>query len=112
MLTANETVAEKFFWLEAPFIYRVHETPDEEKIDELNKFLFNFGYKIKSSKDNIQPTAFAQVLENVEGKPEEKIVSNFILHTLKVAKYESQNKGHFGIASKYYCHFTSPIHRE
>ena len=111
MLTANETVAERFFWLEAPFIYRVHEVPDEEKIDELNKFLFNFGYKIKGSKDNIHPKAFAEVLENIKGKPEERIISNLILRTLKVARYEKENKGHFGIASKYYCHFTSPIRR-
>ena len=111
MLTANETIAERFFWLEAPFIYRVHEVPDEEKIDELNKFLFNFGYKIKGSKENIHPKAFAEVLEDIKGKEEERVVSNLILRTLKVARYESQNKGHFGIASKYYCHFTSPIRR-
>ena len=115
MLTANETVAEKFYWLQAPFIYRVHEVPDLEKIQDLNKFLFNLGYKIrgikKDDKDSVHPKAFAQVLEEVKGKPEEKVVSNLILRTLKVAKYESQNKGHFGIASKYYCHFTSPIRR-
>ena len=111
MLTANETVAERFFWLEAPFIYRVHEVPDEEKITELNKFLFNFGYKIKGSKDNIHPKAFAEVLEKIQGTPEERVISTLILRTLKVARYESQNKGHFGIASKYYCHFTSPIRR-
>ena len=111
MLIANETVAEKFYWLEAPFIYRVHEVPDMEKIDELNKFLYNFGYKIKGNKDNIHPKAFAEVLENIKGKPEERVVSNLILRTLKVARYESENKGHFGIASKYYCHFTSPIRR-
>lgn len=111
MLIANETVAEKFYWLEAPFIYRVHEVPDMEKIEELNKFLYNFGYKIKGNKDNIHPKAFAEVLENIKGKPEERVVSNLVLRTLKVARYESENKGHFGIASKYYCHFTSPIRR-
>lgn len=111
MLIANETVAEKFYWLEAPFIYRVHEVPEMDKIDELNKFLYNFGYKIKGNKDNIHPKAFAEVLENIKGKPEERVVSNLILRTLKVARYESENKGHFGIASKYYCHFTSPIRR-
>ena len=111
MLTANETVAEKFYWLEAPFIYRVHEVPDEEKIAELNKFLWNLGYKIKGNKDNIHPKAFEEVLEKVKGKPEERVVSNLILRTLKVARYEAENKGHFGIASKYYCHFTSPIRR-
>ncbi len=111
MLTANETVAEKFFWLEAPFIYRVHENPDLEKIQELNKFLFNFGMKIKVNKDNIYPKEFAKILEEVKGKEEEKVVSNLVLRTLKVARYEAENKGHFGIASKYYCHFTSPIRR-
>ena len=115
MLTANETVAEKFYWLQSPFIYRVHEVPDIDKVNELNKFLFNLGYKIrgvkKDDEDSIHPKAFAQVLDEVKGKPEEKVVSNLILRTLKVAKYESENRGHFGIASKCYCHFTSPIRR-
>ncbi len=111
MLTANETIAEKFFWLDAPFIYRVHETPDYEKVQELNKFLFNFGLKIKANKDNIYPKEFAKILEEIQGKEEEKVVSNLVLRTLKVARYEAKNQGHFGIASKYYCHFTSPIRR-
>lgn len=111
MLTANETVAEKFFWLEAPFIYRVHEEPDLEKVSELNKFLFNFGYKVKCTKENVHSTAFEEVLEKVKGTPEERVVSNLVLRTLKVARYEAENLGHFGIASKYYCHFTSPIRR-
>ena len=115
MLTANETVAEKFYWLQAPFIYRVHEIPDMDKVIELNKFLFNLGYKIKGIKkddeNSVHSKAFAQVLDEVKGKSEEKVISNLILRTLKVAKYESQNKGHFGIASKCYCHFTSPIRR-
>ena len=115
MLTANETVAEKFYWIQAPFIYRVHEIPDMDKINDLNKFLFNLGYKIKGikkdDKESVHPKAFAQVLEQVKGKPEEKVISNLILRTLKVAKYEKENKGHFGIASKCYCHFTSPIRR-
>ena len=111
MLTANETIAEKFFWLDAPFIYRVHEKPDYEKVQELNKFLFNFGLRIKASKDNIYPKEFAKILEEVQGKEEEKVVSNLVLRTLKVARYEAINEGHFGIASKYYCHFTSPIRR-
>ena len=115
MLTANESVAEKFYWLQAPFIYRVHDVPDIEKVNDLNKFLFNLGYKIrgvkKDDEESIHPKAFAQVLEEVKGKPEERVVSNLILRTLKVAKYESENRGHFGIASKCYCHFTSPIRR-
>jgi len=111
MLTTNEIIAEKFYWLEAPFIYRVHEAPEQEKITELNSFLYNFGYKIKGSKDNVHPKAFASILEDIKGKEEEKVISNLILRTLKVARYEAENKGHFGIAGKYYCHFTSPIRR-
>lgn len=111
MLAANEAIAEKFYWLKAPFIYRVHEEPDVEKVNELNKLLFNFGYKIHVKEGKIYPAEFSKILKEVEGKPEEKIVSNMILRTLKVAVYDSENKGHFGIASKYYCHFTSPIRR-
>ncbi len=111
MLTANETIAEKFYWLEAPFIYRIHEEPDYDKIQETNKFLFNIGYKIKASKDNMHPKAFADVLEKIKGSEYEKVISTLILRSLKVARYEAENKGHFGIASKYYCHFTSPIRR-
>ena len=111
MLTANESIAEKFYWLEAPFIYRVHEEPEYEKIQETNKFLFNIGEKIKANRDNIRPKAFSDVLEKLKGTEYEKVISTLILRTLKLAKYESENKGHFGIASKYYCHFTSPIRR-
>ena len=111
MLAANETIAEKFYWLKAPFIYRVHEEPDIEKVNELNKLLFNFGYKIHVKEGKIYPAEFSKILKEVEGKPKEKIVSNMILRTLKVAVYDSENKGHFGIASQYYCHFTSPIRR-
>ena len=112
MLIANETVAEKFYLLQAPFIYRNHEAPDLDKIKDLNKVLYNFGYKIKISKEDIiYPNEFAKILEDVKGKDEEKVISNIILRTLRVAKYEAENKGHFGIASKYYCHFTSPIRR-
>lgn len=111
MLTANEVVAEKFYWLEAPFIYRVHESPDQEKISELNTYLYNFGYKIKGSKENIHPKAFSTILEDIKGKSEESVISTLMLRTLKVARYEAENKGHFGIAGKYYCHFTSPIRR-
>ena len=111
MLTANEEIAKTFEELQAPFIYRVHETPDLEKIDELNKILFDFGYKIEVENDNIKPIQFAKILDDVKGKNEEALVSKLILRTLKLAKYEPENKGHFGIASKYYCHFTSPIRR-
>ena len=112
MLIANETVAEKFYWIQAPFIYRNHEAPDLDKIKDLNKVLYNFGYKIKISRDEIiYPNEFSKILEDIKGKEEEKIISNIILRTLRVAKYEAENKGHFGIASRYYCHFTSPIRR-
>ena len=111
MLTANETIAEKFYWLEAPFIYRVHEEPDMDKVRELNKFLYNYGLKIKYSGDHVYPKEFAKVLEEIKGKEAERVISTLILRTLKLARYEDENKGHFGIASKYYCHFTSPIRR-
>ena len=112
MLTANETIAEKFFWLEIPFIYRIHEEPDVEKVRELNKFLYNFNYRIKIPKDEkIYPTEFAKLIEAVKGKEEERVVLNLVLRTLKLARYEAKNIGHFGIGSKYYCHFTSPIRR-
>ena len=111
MLIANESIAEKFYWLQAPFIYRVHEEPDIEKVKELNKFLFNFKMKVKITNDKVYPKEFSKVLEEVKGKAEEKVISNLILRTLKVARYEAQNLGHFGIASNYYCHFTSPIRR-
>lgn len=111
MLTANETVAEKYYWLEAPFIYRVHEEPDYDKIKDTNKFLYSIGKKIKVSQNNIYPKAFSDVLDEIKGTEYEKVISTLILRTLKVARYEAENKGHFGIASKYYCHFTSPIRR-
>jgi len=111
MLTANETVAEKFFWLEIPFIYRVHEEPDVEKVKELNKFLYNFGYKIKVKKDKVFATEFAKLIEKIKGTEEERVILNLILRTLKLARYDNKNIGHFGIGSKYYCHFTSPIRR-
>ena len=111
MLSANETIAEKFYWLEAPFIYRVHEDPDIEKVKELNKFLYNFCLKIRIVNEKIYPKEVSKILEEIKGKEEEKVVSTLILRTLKIARYEAENKGHFGIASKYYCHFTSPIRR-
>ena len=111
MLTANETIAEKFYWLNSPFIYRVHEEPDIDKVKELNKFLFNIGLKIKITNEHVYPKEFAKILEEIKGKPEEKVISMLVLRTLKVARYEAENMGHFGIASKYYCHFTSPIRR-
>ena len=95
MLKANETIAEKFFWLDAPFIYRVHEEPDIDKVKELNKFLYNFGLKVKIVNEKVYPTEFAKILEEVKQKDEEKVVSNLILRTLKVARYESATTMHF-----------------
>ena len=111
MLTANETIAEKFYWLDAPFIYRVHEKPDEEKVEDFNKFLFDLGYHIKGKPSDVKPKSFAQILDQVRGKDEERVVSTLLLRTLKMARYDAENLGHFGIAGQYYCHFTSPIRR-
>lgn len=111
MLTANEEIAETFCNLNAPFIYRTHEKPDIEKIQELNQFLFNLGYQIEIKNEKVEPKSVQKVLIQIKGRPEEKVISTLILRTLKMAKYENVNKGHFGIASKYYCHFTSPIRR-
>ena len=111
MLTANETIAEKFYWLDTPFIYRVHEKPDEEKVEDFNKFLLDLGYHIKGKPSDVKPKSFAQILDQVRGKDEERVVSTLLLRTLKMARYDAENLGHFGIAGQYYCHFTSPIRR-
>ena len=111
MLSANEIIAEKFYWIEAPFIYRVHEDPDLDKVKDLNKFLYNFGLKIKVTNDRVYPKEVSKILDEIKGKEGERVISTLILRTLKLARYEAENKGHFGIASKYYCHFTSPIRR-
>ncbi|WP_250278622.1 ribonuclease R [[Clostridium] colinum] len=109
MLVANETVAENYFWLEIPFVYRSHEEPDIEKIEEMSEFISKFGYKLKGS--NIHSKAFQKILEKAKGKPEEMIVSRVVLRSFKQARYTPKNEGHFGLAAKYYCHFTSPIRR-
>ena len=111
MLVANETVAEHMFWLELPFVYRIHETPDPEKIENLNKFLYNFGKKIKGSTEDLHPKAVQQMLEEIKGTQEEHVISKLTLRSLKQAKYSPNNDGHFGLAAKYYSHFTSPIRR-
>jgi ribonuclease R len=111
MLAANETVAEHMFWLELPFVYRIHEDPKPEKIEALNKFLYHFGYKIKGGPDDIHPKAIQALIEEVEGKKEEHVISKLTLRSLKQAKYSPHNEGHFGLAAKHYCHFTSPIRR-
>jgi len=111
MLAANETVAEHMHWMELPFVYRVHDTPDEEKIVAFNKFIHNFGFFVKGAQGEIHPKAVQNLLNKVEGKPEEHIISKMMLRSLKQAKYSPSNDGHFGLAADYYCHFTSPIRR-
>lgn len=111
MLLANETVAEHFFWLDIPFVYRVHEQPKEEKMQELMRVLKIFGLSLKGRNGEIHPGAIEDVLKEAQGKPFEKIVANIALRSMMKAKYTTENLGHFGLASKYYCHFTSPIRR-
>lgn len=112
MLCANETVAEYAFWAELPFIYRVHEPPSQEKITVFNEFIRNFGLVVKGGKDGeIHPKALQQILDAVSGTPEERMVASNMLRSLMKAEYRADNAGHFGLAAKYYCHFTSPIRR-
>ncbi len=111
MLKANETIAEYMFWLEIPFVYRVHEDPKEEKIEEFNKIIHNFGYTIKGGADGIHPREIQKLLSEVEGTKEEVLINKLMLRSLKQAKYSPENEGHFGLAAQYYCHFTSPIRR-
>jgi len=110
MLLANETVAEHMQKLNVPFIFRVHEEPDEEKMVKLNNLLHNFGQGL-TRLDEIEPGALQKVLTRIAGRPEERIISTVMLRSLKQARYESQNIGHFGLAATYYTHFTSPIRR-
>lgn len=110
MLLANETVAQHLSDLERPCMYRVHETPDKEKVTELNTFLQTLGLGFKNLRD-VQPRTFQKILLSVKGTPEESIVSRMALRSLKKARYSEQCLGHFGLAAKYYCHFTSPIRR-
>ncbi len=110
MIVCNETVAENFFWLDSPFIYRVHEDPDKEKLMNFSKFVRLFGYRIKGN-NIIHPGALQKLLEDVKGKKEERLINTMLLRSLKKAKYSEKNLGHFGLASKYYCHFTAPIRR-
>ena len=111
MLAANETVAEDYFWQEIPFIYRTHETPDPEKITKLGIFINNFGYTIKMGHEEIHPKELQKLLEKIDGTSEEALISRLTLRSMKQAKYTTTCDGHFGLASKYYCHFTSPIRR-
>ncbi len=118
MLAANETIAQHFYWQEAPFVYRIHETPDAEKIQKLVTFLHNFGYYMKSmgsqgkiSGEEVHPKEIQKLLDKIAGTPEEALISRLTLRSMKKAKYSVVGSGHFGLATQYYCHFTSPIRR-
>ncbi len=111
MLIANETVAQHFYWLELPFVYRTHDTPDPEKIAKLGTFIRNFGYSLKSQQEEIHPKELQKLLANAEDTPEEALICRLTLRSMKQAKYTIDCTGHFGLACQYYCHFTSPIRR-
>lgn len=111
MLIANETVAEDFFWQELPFVYRTHENPDPEKITKLGTFINNFGYAIHVGGDDIHPKELQKLLDRIAGSDEEAMISRLTLRSMKRAQYTTECTGHFGLAAKYYCHFTSPIRR-
>ena len=112
MLAANETVAEEYYWRDIPFLYRVHEKPDFDKWQELSRILSNFSILLRAKDpDSIRPKALQGILETIKGKEEEMMLSNLILRSLKQAKYSVECGEHFGLASKYYTHFTSPIRR-
>ena len=110
MLMANETVAEEYFWRDVPFLYRTHDTPDEEKIRQLSAFINNFGYHIHV-RNEVRPKEIQKLLGKVDGTPEEALISRLALRSMKQARYSTENTGHFGLAAKYYTHFTSPIRR-
>ena len=110
MLLANETVAEEYFWRELPFLYRTHEAPDEERIKKLSMFINNFGYHIHVGSE-VRPMEVQKLLGRIEGTPEEHLISKLALRSMKQARYSPENAGHFGLAAKYYTHFTSPIRR-
>ncbi|KHO40197.1 ribonuclease R [Clostridium tetani] len=110
MLVCNETIAEYMFWANIPFVYRIHEEPDLEKLQHFNEFVYNLGYTIKYSKE-VHPKSLQQVVENAKGKKEETVINTLLLRSLKQAKYSPECVGHFGLAARYYCHFTSPIRR-
>ncbi len=111
MLIANETVAEDYFWQELPFVYRTHENPDLEKIQKLSIFINNFGYTMRIGQDEIHPKELQKLLVKIDGTPEEALISRLTLRSMKQAKYTTTCDGHFGLSTKYYCHFTSPIRR-
>ncbi|MBQ2986858.1 MAG: ribonuclease R [Tyzzerella sp.] len=111
MLLANETVAEDYFWQEIPFVYRTHESPDEDKVKKLATFINNFGHSLHISNKEVRPKEIQKLLAKVEGTAEEALISRLALRSMKQARYTPENTGHFGLAAQYYCHFTSPIRR-
>lgn len=111
MLITNETVAEHYFWLNIPFVYRIHETPSSEKMQELGKFVSTFGYTIKGDLEEVHPKALQSIIGAIKGKKEEEAISTIMLRSLRQARYSPECSGHFGLAAKYYSHFTSPIRR-
>ena len=111
MLVTNETVAEYFYWLGIPFVYRIHETPSSTKMETLNSFINQFNMLIKGDLEEVHPKALQKIIKEMEGKPGEKAINTLLLRSLKQAKYSPDCSGHFGLAASYYCHFTSPIRR-
>src|SRR5699024_11658763 len=111
MLSANETVSEHSHWLDVPFIHRIHEDPDEGKLQHFFEFIAGLGYVVKGTANEIHPQALQKVIEEVRGEKEEMIVSKLMLRSMKQAKYDPQSVGHFGLANEFYTHFTSPIRR-
>jgi ribonuclease R len=111
MLAANETVAEHFHWLDVPFIYRIHEDPKEDKLRKFFEFITNFGYLVKGTANAVHPRALQEIIEEVQGKPEEMVVSTVMLRSMQQAKYNPDSLGHFGLSTEFYTHFTSPIRR-
>ncbi|MGG1652861.1 ribonuclease R [Paenibacillus sp. NRS-1780] len=111
MLAANETVAEHFHWLKVPFLYRIHEDPDPEKLQNFMAFAANFGHQIKGRGNSIHPRALQTLLEDIQGTKEQTVLSTMMLRSMKQAKYDAESTGHFGLAAEYYSHFTSPIRR-
>jgi ribonuclease R len=110
MLSANETVAQHLYQIGKPCMYRVHETPDKEKLTDLNTFLQTLGYGLRNMHD-VQPRTFQKVLAATRGTKEEIIVNRVVLRSMKKARYSEASLGHFGLAASFYCHFTSPIRR-
>ena len=111
MLVCNETIAENSFWQEMPFMYRSHQEPDEDKLEKMEQFLCGFGYYLRKKDGEIHPRELQKVLQKAEETDEERIITRMVLRSMMQARYTAENGGHFGLAAKYYCHFTSPIRR-